>query len=159
MEETNKMNNMQKMTYKKFLLMLLVSFIFMYGIMFLNIVELNHFYISINRIYMALLMASAMGVIMMAMMYQMYQDKKRNNLIMVISLVFFGLTLAGIRTQTPIDDVQYMKGMIPHHSSAIMTSSHADLKDPEVRKLADGIIQAQVKEIAEMKALLNKLDK
>ena len=149
MEMKNERQAMQKMGYKKFFLMLLVSFIFMYGIMFLNIVEPDHFYISINRIYMALLMASAMGVIMMAMMYSMYPDKKRNNLIMVISLVVFGFTLAGIRTQTPIGDVQYMKGMIPHHSSA----------DPEVRKLADGIIEAQLKEIAEMKAILKRMEK
>jgi uncharacterized protein (DUF305 family) len=150
---------MKKMSYKKFLLMLLVSFMFMYGIMFLNIVELDHFYFSINRIYMALLMASVMAVIMMAMMYKMYPDKKRNNIIMVISLVVFGFILAGIRTQTPISDVQYMKAMIPHHSSAILTSENTNIKDPEVRKLADGIIEAQVKEIAEMKAILKRLEK
>ncbi len=139
--------------------MILVSFIFMYGIMFLNIVELNHFYISINRVYMALLMASAMAVIMMAMMYNMYPHKKKNNWIMGISLVFFAIIFAGIRTQTPISDVQYMKAMIPHHSSAILTSENANIKDPEVRKLADGIIEAQKKEIAEMKAILKRMGK
>ena len=159
MEVKNKMDDMKKMSYKKFLLMLLVSFMFMYGIMFLNIVELDHFYISINRIYMALLMASAMAIIMMAMMYKMYPNKKRNNIIMIISLVVFGFILAGIRTQTPISDVQYMKAMIPHHSSAILTSENANIKDPEVRKLADGIIEAQLKEIAEMKAILKRLEK
>jgi hypothetical protein len=159
MEVKNKMDDMKKMSYKKFLLMLLVSFMFMYGIMFLNIVELDHFYFSINRIYMALLMASVMAVIMMAMMYKMYPDKKRNNIIMIISLVVFGFILAGIRTQTPISDVQYMKAMIPHHSSAILTSENTNIKDPEVRKLADGIIEAQVKEIAEMKAILKRLEK
>ncbi|MFZ1800113.1 MAG: DUF305 domain-containing protein [Chitinophagaceae bacterium] len=147
------------MTYSKFFLMIIVSFIFMFGIMFLNIVELNHFYISINRIYMALLMASAMSFIMMAMMYKMYSNKKKNNSILIISVVVFAVTLAGIRTQTPIGDVQYMKGMIPHHSSAILTSENANIKDPEVRKLADGIIEAQKKEIAEMKAMLERLDK
>lgn len=150
---------MKHMTYSKFFLMIIVSFIFMFGIMFLNIVELNHFYISINRIYMALLMASAMAFIMMAMMYKMYPDKKKNNSILIISVVIFALTLAGIRTQTPIGDVQYMKGMIPHHSSAILTSENANIKDPEVRKLADGIIEAQKKEIAEMKTMLERLDK
>ena len=145
------------MTYRKFLLMILVSFIFMFGIMFLNIVELNHFYISVNRIYMALLMVSAMAVIMMAMMYNMYPNKKKNNWIMIAGLVLFVITLAGIRTQTPIGDVQYMKGMIPHHSSAILTSENANIKDPEVRKLADGIIEAQKKEIAEMKAVLKRM--
>ena len=145
------------MTYRKFFLMILVAFIFMYGIMFLNIVELNHFYISINRVYMALLMASAMAVIMMAMMYSMYPHKKKNNWIIGISLAFFVIILAGIRTQTPISDVQYMKAMIPHHSSAILTSENANIKDPEVRKLADGIIEAQKKEIAEMKAILKRM--
>ena len=134
MEVKNRMDDMKKMSYKKFLLMLLVSFIFIYGIMFLNIVELNHFYISINRIYMALIIASAMAVIIMAMMYRMYPDKK-NNIIMVISLVVFGFTLAGISTQTPIGDVQYMKDMIPHHSSAILISENANIKDPELRTL------------------------
>lgn len=159
MEVKNKMHDMQKMSYNKFLLMILVSFIFMYGIMFLNIVELDHFYISINRIYLAILMASAMAIIMMAMMYKMYPNKKRNNFIMIISLVVFAFTLAGVRTQTPISDVQYMKAMIPHHSSAILTSENANINDPEVRKLADGIIEAQVKEIAEMKAILKRMEK
>jgi len=52
-----------------------------------------------------------------------------------------------------------MKGMIPHHSSAIMTSKNADIKDPEVKKLSEGIIQAQEKEIAEMKAILKRMKK
>ena len=150
---------MQRMSYNKFLLMILVSFFFMYVIMFLNIVELNHFYISINRIYLAILMASAMAVIMMAMMYKMYPDKKRNNFLMIIALIVFAFTLAGVRTQTPISDIQYMRAMIPHHSSAILTSENANIKDPEVRKLADGIIEAQVKEIAEMKAILKRMEK
>ncbi len=106
---------------------------------------------------MALLMVSPMALIMMGMMGKMYNNKKINTIIIISAIAVLGLAFAGLRTQATIGDVQYMKGMIPHHSSAIMTSSHADLKDPEVRKLADGIIQAQVKEIAEMKALLKKL--
>ena len=71
----------------------------------------------------------------------------------------FGLFLTALRTQTPISDQQYMQAMIPHHSSAIMTSQNANLKDPEVRKLANGIIKAQKKEIAEMKAILARMKK
>ncbi len=158
MEAKNKMNHI-RISYKKFLLMILFSFIFMYGIMFLNIVELNHFYISINRIYLAMQMASAMAVVMVTMIYKMYSDKKRNNLIIVIALVVFTITLAGVRTQSPISDVQYMKAMIPHNSSAILTSENANIQDPQVRKLADGIIESQKKEIAEMKAILKRMKK
>ncbi len=150
---------MQGMSYKKFSLMMVVSFITMYLIMFLNIVDINHFYVSATRIYMALLMAASMGVIMMLMMGNMYPDKKINTGIVIGSFVVFALILTALRTQTPIGDVQYMKAMIPHHSSAIMTSEHADIKDPEVRKLADGIIAAQKKEIAEMKAILKRMGK
>jgi uncharacterized protein (DUF305 family) len=48
--------------------------------------------------------------------------------------------------------------MIPHHSIAIMTSERAHIRDPRVRKLADGIIEAQVREIAEMKSLIADLE-
>ncbi len=48
--------------------------------------------------------------------------------------------------------------MIPHHSIAILVSKRADLKDPEVRKLADAIIKAQEKEIAEMKSYIKRLE-
>ncbi len=159
MENKQNMEKMQGMSYKKFSLMIVVSCITMYLIMFLNIVDINHFYVSATRIYMALLMAASMGVIMMLMMGNMYPDKKTNTGIIIGSIVVFALILAALRTQTPIGDVQYMKAMIPHHSSAIMTSENADIKDPEVRKLADGIIEAQKKEIGEMKALLTKLQK
>ncbi len=150
---------MANMSYKKFALIMVVSFICMYGVMFLNITELNHFYISTTRIYMAILMVSIMSVVMMLMMGKMYPNKKINTGIIVGSILVFGLILAGLRTQTPIGDIEYMRAMIPHHSSAIMTSENADIKDPEVRKLADGIIESQKKEIAEMKALIIKLKK
>ena len=96
---------------------------------------------------------------MMLMMGGMYPNKKANNGIVITGIVVFALTLAALRTQTPVGDVQYMKAMIPHHSSAILTSSHANIKDPEVKKLSEGIIAAQQKEIAEMKAMIARLDK
>ena len=89
----------------------------------------------------------------------MYPNKKLNKGIIISAVIVFIIVLAGLRTQTPIGDVQYMKAMIPHHSSAILTSENANIKDPEVRKLADGIIETQKKEIAEMRALIQKLEK
>ncbi|TKB99190.1 DUF305 domain-containing protein [Pedobacter cryophilus] len=145
------------MGYRKFALTMGISFIVMYFIMFINIVDINHFYISLNRIYMALLMVSPMAIIMLLMMGEMYPNKKMNKAIIIGSIVVFGVVLTALRTQTTVGDEQYMKAMIPHHSSAIMTSQNANIKDPEVRKLADDIIKAQKKEIAEMKAILARM--
>jgi uncharacterized protein (DUF305 family) len=72
-------------------------------------------------------------------------------------VVFFA-TLYGLRQQTFISDVQWMKAMIPHHSSAIMVSQKADLKDPEAIELAEEIIAAQKREIAQMKAMIARLE-
>ena len=159
MENKENMQKMQGMSYKKFSLMMLISFIIMYGVMFLNVDEANHVYISTTRTYMALLMVSPMALVMMLMMGKMYPHKKLNTGIMLGAVVLFALVLTGLRTQTPISDVQYMKAMIPHHSSAILVSKNANLKDPEVIKLSEGIIASQEKEIAEMKAILARMEK
>ena len=147
------------MSYKKFALTLGVSFLIMYAVMFLNVIEIKHYHTSVSRIYMALLMVASMAVVMMAMMGNMYPNKKTNMGIMLSGVVLFTVVLFALRTQTPIGDVQYMKAMIPHHSSAILTSERANIKDPEVKKLANDIILAQRKEISEMEAMLDRLDK
>lgn len=139
--------------------MMIVSFIIMYVVMFLNMDKLEHYHTSLTRIYMALLMVAPMAIVMMLMMGKMYPDKKTNSVIIASGAVVFVLTLIALRTQTPVSDAQYMKAMIPHHSSAIMVSKKANLKDPEVRKLADQIIQSQEKEIAEMEAMIDRLSK
>lgn len=159
MDNAKEMQRDKNMKYKTFALTMIVSFIIMYGVMFLNIDEADHFYISITRIYMALMMVSLMAIVMIGMMGKMYPNKKLNTGIMLGAVILFGLVLAGLRTQTPIGDVQYMKAMIPHHSSAIMVSKNANLKDPEVIKLSEGIIASQEKEIAEMKAILDRMVK
>lgn len=150
---------MKNNSYKTFVAMLCVSFIMMYGVMFLNVSDTSHIYLSLTRFYMSLLMVCPMALTMLLFMGKMYPNKKRNTVISVLSICVFFFALIALRTQTPISDVQYMKAMIPHHSSAILTSEHANIKDPEVRKLADGIIKSQKEEISEMKLLLNKLEK
>lgn len=150
---------MEKGNYKKFALMLVVSYIIMYAIMYLNVDQFDHVYINMTRFYMTLLMISAMALVMLGMMRMMYRNKRLNMIIVASSIAVFALALAGVRTQTGISDVQYMKGMIPHHSIAIMVSKKADIKDPEVKKLSQSIIDAQEKEIAQMKRILARLDK
>jgi uncharacterized protein (DUF305 family) len=159
MEQEKSMSTMQGMSYGKFMIMLLISLLIMYIVMFLNMDRLSHYHTSTTRIYMALLMVAPMAIVMMLMMGKMYPNKKLNTAIILSAVLVFGLVLDGLRTQTPIGDVQYMKAMIPHHSSAIMVSKHADIKDPEVKKLSEQIIQSQEKEIAEMEAMLDRLSK
>lgn len=153
------MQNMPGMSYTKFTLMMVISFIIMYTVMFLNIDNISHYHTSTTRIYMTLIMVAPMAVVMMLMMGKMYPNKRINAVVILGAIVLFIITLIGLRTQTPIGDVQYMKAMIPHHSSAIMVSKHANIKDPEVKKLSEQIIQSQEKEIAEMEAMLDRLSK
>ena len=136
---------------------MVVSFIIMYGVMFLNVDKLDHIYLSATRAYMSLLMVTPMAIIMLFMMPMMYENKKLNMIILAISIFVFVLALTFLRTQTFITDSQYMKAMIPHHSSAIMVSQEANLKDPQLKKLAEQIIKSQVKEIAEMKQILEEI--
>lgn len=157
MNNQSSTDNMKSMSYKTFGITMLISFFIMYIIMFLNIDKVAHYHTSLTRIYMALLMVAPMAIVMMLMMGKMYPNKKANTLIMMAGVVVFILVLIGLRTQTPIGDVQYMKAMIPHHSSAILVSQNANIKDPEVKKLSLEIIKAQEKEIAEMEALIEKL--
>lgn len=96
---------------------------------------------------------------MFAVMRKMYINRKKNIAIVLGSIILFVGALGLVRAQSPIvGDVLYMRAMIPHHSIAILTSKRADIKDPQVRKLADDIIEAQEKEIAEMKEYIKRLE-
>ena len=147
-----------KGSYLKFALMMAVSFVIMYGVMFLNAAAWDHVMLSYTRTYMTFLMIALMAVVMLGFMWGMYKNKALNIAIVVGSLVVFGGVLALLRTQTPIRDVEWMKAMIPHHSSAIMVSQNATFEDPEAAQLAKEIIEAQKREIAEMKKMIYRLE-
>ena len=145
--------------YKTFLMMLGSSFIAMYITMYLNTYAIDHVWFSLTRFYMTCLGISAMAVIMRFFMRKMYPNRKKNIAILAGSFLLFITALGLVRAQAPIiGDVLYMRAMIPHHSIAILTSERADIQDPEVKKLAEEIIKAQRKEIAEMKALIKRLE-
>jgi hypothetical protein len=143
--------------YLRFAAMIAVSTVVMFGLMYLNTYELDHVFFSETRAYMALVMGAVMAVIMLAFMTNMLKSKRANIAILIGSTFVFAVALWLVRSQSTVDDVSYMRAMIPHHSIAIMTSRRADIKDARVRRLADGIIAAQVREIGEMKALISDL--
>ena len=158
-DQSTSKHEMNGSNYGRFFGMLGLSFIAMYITMYLNTYEMDHVYFSLTRFYMTCLGISAMAVIMLSMMLKMYKNRKKNIAIYAGSLVLFLGALGLVRAQSPVvGDVLYMKAMIPHHSIAILTSKRADIDDPEVRKLADEIIKAQVREIAEMKKMIERLE-
>lgn len=146
------------MSYWRFAAMIATSTTVMFGLMYLNTYAFEHVQWSQTRFWMAFLMGASMAVIMLGFMLNMYMNKKINAAIFVGSAIVFALALWLVRSQSTIDDVDYMKAMIPHHSIAIMTSERAQITDPRVRKLADEIIDAQRREIAEMKYLIEQLE-
>ena len=151
-------HNMKKDNYTKMAVMLFISFCIMYAVMFFNVDSTGHIYLSTTRFYMAMLMVAPMPLLMLSMMKMMYMNKKLNTIILISSILVFILSFILLRTQKPIGDEQYMKAMIPHHSSAIMTSKNASITDPEVKTLSEKIIRSQEEEIAQMKAILNRMD-
>ncbi|NUH64375.1 DUF305 domain-containing protein [Sulfitobacter sp. S0837] len=146
------------MSYWRFAAMIATSTIVMFGLMYLNTYAFEHVFFSETRTYMALLMGAVMAVIMLSFMLSMYANKAINIAIYLGSILVFALTLWLVRSQVTVGDTSYMRAMIPHHSIAIMTSERADISDPRVRKLADDIIAAQRKEIAEMRSLIADIE-
>jgi len=145
--------------YPKFFLMLAASFVVMYVVMYLNTYEWDHVYFSLMRFYMTCLMIVPMALIMLGFMGSMYPRRGLNLLIGGAGGLLFVIVYFLMRTQSLVNDVRWMEAMIPHHSIAILTSERANIQDPEVRKLADGIITARKREIGEMKQLIKRLKK
>jgi len=148
-----------KMSYWRFAAMVATSTVIMYGVMYLNTYTFEHVLWSETRAWMAIVMGSVMAIIMLAFMLNMYKKKALNVAILAGGAASFAIALWLVRSQATVDDTDYMKAMIPHHSIAIMTSERAQISDPRVRKLADQIIEAQRREISEMMFLIDDLDR
>lgn len=143
--------------YPRFATMIAVSTVIMLPLMYLNTYAADHVFFSQTRAFMALVMGAAMALVMLAFMHGMLDSRRRNAVIVAVAVGVFGLALWLVRSQATVGDVAYMKAMIPHHSIAILTSERAHIRDPRVRELADGIIEAQRREIAQMESLVEEL--
>ena len=146
-------------SYTRFFVMIATSTAVMLVLMYTTVYTVDHVWWSQTKFWMALYMGAAMAVVMLAFMLHMYKDRARNAAIFGGSAVVFALAMWLARSQATVGDVAWMKAMIPHHSIAVLTSARADLSDPRVRRLADEIILAQRREIAEMEALIGDLER
>jgi uncharacterized protein (DUF305 family) len=148
-----------QMSYWRFAAMIVTSTLVMFGLMYVHTYIWDHAYFSETRAWMALLMGAVMAIIMLGYMMNMYKNRTMNIAIFVSAAVAFGLTIWLVRSQVTVSGIDFMQAMIPHHSIAILTSERSGIEDPRVRKLADEIIEAQRKEIAEMKYLIRALER
>ena len=144
--------------YGRFGAMIATSTVIMFGLMYLNTYSLDHVFYSWTRAFMALIMGATMALVMLAFMLAMYKDRRANLAIVAAGVIVFVAALWLVRSQATIGDVAWMKAMIPHHSIAILTSERAQISDPRVRALADSIIEAQRREIGDMKALIQEME-
>lgn len=149
----------ERRMYVRFGAMIATSTVVMFGLTYTNVYVAAHIRWSEERVYMALLMGAAMAIVMLGFMWStMYRNLKVNVAIIGVALVLGGIALGLSRSQIWVDDEAYMKGMIPHHSIAILTSDRAQIDDVRVRELADEIIRAQRREIDEMDWLIADIE-
>jgi hypothetical protein len=148
-----------QMSYWRFAAMIATSTVVMFGLMYVHTYIWDHAYFSETRAWMALLMGAVMAIIMLGYMLNMYKSRTVNLAIFIGAALTFALTTWLVRSQITVSGSDYMQAMIPHHSIAVLTSERSGIEDPRVRKLADEIIEAQRKEIAEMKYLIRALER
>jgi hypothetical protein len=142
-------------SYLRFFAMIATSAVVMFCLMYLHSYQLiDHAWFSETRLFMTMIMAAGMIAVMLGFMLGMYKNKTANAVIFLGAGVLLALSIWLVRSQATVTGVDYMQGMIPHHSIAILTSERADIRDARVRKLADKIIKAQRREIKEMEWLI-----
>jgi uncharacterized protein (DUF305 family) len=136
---------------------LAIDFVIMYLVMYSMIATLDHFYINLNNVYMTVMMAAPMAIIMLVSMRSMFPSPRLNWIIGVAAVLAFAASLLGMRWQTAVGDVQFLRSMIPHHSGALLMCQEALIKDAELKKLCERIVKSQTEEIVQMEAILQRL--
>ena len=137
-------------------IMAALSFIAMFALMYAMVHRYADVLVNVNQLYMAGLMTTPMVLIELIVMRTMYKNR-RLNLIIMTAAVLAGIAMfAGIQTQAAVSNTQFLRSMIPHHSSAILMCERASITDPDIQQLCKGIISSQSQEIDQMNRLLGR---
>lgn len=150
--------NYEKMRWVHFAAMIATSTVIMFLLMHQLVYSAEHLTFSVNRLLSALIMGAVMTVVMLGFMWKMYEGPATKIAVLAVAIVAAMALLAANRSQALVDDTAFMRAMIPHHSIAINNARKASISDPRVRELADEIIRSQVREIAEMNALIRDIE-
>lgn len=141
--------------YRKLALTLSINAVLMFFITYAMIDTVGHFYLNINRVYMSLMMVAPMAMLMLFVMRGMYQNARLNAILYALFTGVFIASFLLARTQTPVGNEQFLRSMIPHHSSAIVMCEQSSITDQQIVELCGQIVKAQQDEIAQMKAILS----
>ncbi|MYZ46318.1 DUF305 domain-containing protein [Propylenella binzhouense] len=146
------------MNWGRFAAMIATSTFIMFFLMYHLVYSFDHAFFSINRFVASLVMGSVMMLVMLAFMWSMYKGIAAKVAVLALAaLASIGLLYVN-RSQLLVDDLKFMRSMIPHHSIAINNARKSSISDPRVRELADKIIESQVLEITEMKLLIADIE-
>ena len=143
--------------YLMFWINMALGLLVMYVVMFSMIDGPGDFRNNLNMFYMAVTMSAPMGVFMLATMPGMFPNRRMNMVLYGAFVLLTVLSFLGTRTQSFIDDRQFIDSMIPHHSGAILMCREADIEDAELVALCGEIIEAQRREIEQMEAIGQRL--
>ena len=149
--------HMRKM-YLRFAAMIFTGMVVMYAVMYVGTWRWDHVMFSESRVFMALTMGGAMGLVMLGWMLNMYKSAKANIGIVLASLLLLAGGAFLDRSQVTVEDKGWMSAMVPHHSLAITRSARANIDDVRVCRLAASIIEAQQREIREMQWLIDDIE-
>ena len=148
---------MKSSLYKKQIIMFIVMVII--GMLFnpMNILayRISDLYMSQTLFYGGLLMASNM-IWAHEIVHYLVMGHLNIFVFSVGIILSIGVSILLLRQQLLVDDKQWLKRMIPHHSTALTTSHNIYNKtnNPELKKLAKEIIHTQENEIKLMKSML-----
>lgn len=152
-------SSMSRTSYRRLLMMAVLSFISMYILMYAMVDSIENVYGNFNQFYMAGLMAAPMVIFELVLMGEMYHNKKMNMVIIAVSAIALAFFWILIRQQTAILDKQFLRSMIPHHAGAILMCNQAPIQDSKIKELCRTIVSSQKEEIAQMEAILSELER
>jgi hypothetical protein len=138
--------------------MIATSTVIMFFLMYQLIYSFDHATFSVNRLLATFIMGAVMTAVMLGYMWTMYEGTGTKITVLVGAVIIAGALLALNRSQQLIADTEFMQAMIPHHSIAVNNARKAEIRDPRVRELADQIIESQIREIAQMKLLVEDIE-
>jgi len=146
-------SNLYKKQFIMFIIMVIIGMLF--NPMNILAYRFSDLYISHTLFYGGVLMASNM--IWGHEIIHYLSMKHFNMTIFSIGIILsISISILLLRQQFLVDDKQWLRRMIPHHSTALTTTHNIynRTNNPKIKKLAKEIIDTQEKEIQLMKSML-----